>query len=142
MLAINPAAAPADKDVVRKRASGLIKQIKGGADFAALAKANSDDQSNKDKGGDLGAFERGMMVPAFEKAAFDAKAGDIVGPVETNFGFHVIKIDAVIPAKLVDLKDVKDDRRLRALVLRAKKQERFDAFVAELKAKAKIQRYV
>ena len=142
LLAVNPNASPADKELVRKRALGLLKQLKGGADFATLAKNNSDDQSNKDNGGDLGTFERGMMVPAFEKAAFDAKAGDLVGPVETNFGFHIIKIDAVIPQKLVDLKDVKDDPKLKQLILRQKKQERFDAFVAGLKASAKINKYV
>lgn len=141
LLAVNPNASPADKEAVRKRALALIKQLKGGADFAALAKNNSDDQSNKDTGGDLGAFERGMMVPAFEKAAFDAKKGDLVGPVETNFGFHIVKIDDVFPEKIVDLKDVKDDKRLRFLILRQKKQERFDAFVAGLRASAKINKY-
>ena len=142
LLAVNPNASAADKDAVRKRAQNLIAQLKKGADFATLAKNNSDDKSNAGRGGELPVFERGMMVKAFEDAAFGAKAGDIVGPVETEYGMHIIKVDQVLPQKLVDLKDVKDDPRLKALILREKKQTQFDAFVAGLKASAKINRYV
>lgn len=141
LLAINPNASASDKDAVKKRAANLIKQLKGGADFVALAKANSDDQTNKDRGGELPVFERGMMVKPFEDAAFGAKVGDIVGPVETDFGFHIIKIDQVLPQRLVELKDIQDDPRVRYLILRDKKQGRFDAFVAGLKSKAKINKY-
>ena len=142
LLAINASASAADKAAVRKRAQGLIDQLKKGADFATLAKTNSDDQSNKDDGGQLPPFERGTMVKPFEDAAFAAKKGDIVGPVETQFGFHIIKIDEVLPQKIVDLADVKDDPRLKAVILRDKKQAKFDAFVAGLRASAKINKYV
>ena len=142
LLAINPSASAADKAAVRKRAQNLIDQLKKGADFAALAKTNSDDQSNKDQGGQLPPFERGTMVKPFEDAAFAAKKGDIVGPVETQFGFHIIKINEVLPQKIVDLADVKDDPRLKAVILRDKKQDKFDAFVAGLRASAKINKYV
>ncbi len=140
LLAINPNASAADKDGVRKRAQNLVNQLKKGADFAALAKANSDDPSNKDRGGELPVFERGMMVKPFEDAAFAAKEGDVVGPVESQFGMHIIKVDKVLPQKTVDFNDVKDDPRLRAVILRDKKQDKFDAFVAGLKASAKIQK--
>lgn len=142
LLALNPNASTADKDAVRKRAQNLLAQLKKGGDFVALAKANSDDQSNKDRGGELPVFERGMMVKPFEDAAFAAKEGDVVGPVETQFGLHLIKVDKVLPQKIVDFKDVKDDPRLKAVILRDKKQDRFDAFVAGLKASAKIQKFV
>ena len=142
LLAVNPNASAADKDAVRKRAQNLVSQLKKGADFAALAKANSDDQANKDRGGELPVFERGMMVKPFEDAAFGAKEGDIVGPVESQFGMHVIKVDKVLPQKIVDFNDIKDDPRLRAVILRDKKQDKFDAFVAGLKASAKIQKSV
>ena len=142
LLAINPSASDSDKAAVRKRAQNLINQVKKGTDFATLAKNNSDDQSNKDRGGELPVFERGMMVKPFEDAAFGAKKGDIIGPVETQFGIHIIKIDDVLPQKIVELKDVKDDPRLKALILREKKQDRFDAFVAGLQASAKINKYV
>ena len=141
LLAVNPSASAADKAAVRKRAQSLIDQLKKGADFVTLAKNNSDDQSNKDSGGQLPPFERGTMVKPFEDAAFGAKKGDIVGPIETQFGMHIIKINDVLPQKIVDLKDVKDDPRLKAVILRDKKQDRFDAFVAGLQTSAKINKY-
>ena len=141
LLAINPNASAADKDAVRKRAQNLLAQLKKGADFAALAKANSDDQSNKERGGDLPIFERGMMVKPFEDAAFGAKEGALVGPIETQFGMHIIKVEKVLPQKIVDFSDIKDDPRLREVILRDKKQAKFDAFVTGLKASAKIQKF-
>ena len=74
-----------------KKAKDLLAKIKGGESFEELAKKNSLCPSGK-KGGDLGYFGRGQMVPEFEKAAFDGKKGDVVGPVKTQFGFHLIKI--------------------------------------------------
>jgi peptidyl-prolyl cis-trans isomerase C len=73
------------------KAHDLLNQIKGGASFAKLAKQNSSCPSGK-KGGDLGKFGKGQMVPEFEKAAFSAKKGETVGPVKTQFGFHLIQV--------------------------------------------------
>jgi peptidyl-prolyl cis-trans isomerase C len=73
-------------------AASLKAQIDGGADFAALAQEHSVDPGSKVKGGDLGWFEKGRMVPAFAEAAFAAEKGAVVGPVETRFGQHIIKV--------------------------------------------------
>ncbi len=77
-------------------ASALIEQarqrIAGGADFAAVAAELSEDPGSKDRGGDLGSFGRGQMVPPFEEAAFGAAPGELVGPVETDFGVHLIDV--------------------------------------------------
>ncbi len=81
----------------KKRIEGLKLQIDGGADFAALAKANSDCPS-KEKGGDLGEFTRGQMVKAFEDAAFSQEIGKVGNIVETPFGYHLIKVTAKSPA--------------------------------------------
>ena len=73
-------------------AKQLAAAVKGGADFATLAAANSIDTSNKDTGGDLGCNAKGAFVPEFEAAVASAKDGDLVGPVKTQYGYHVIKV--------------------------------------------------
>jgi peptidyl-prolyl cis-trans isomerase C len=72
-------------------ANKILKRIKDGEDFTALAKRFSSCPSRKN-GGDLGWFEKGQMVPEFEAAAFAAEKGAVVGPVKTQFGYHVIKV--------------------------------------------------
>lgn len=82
------------KEEARKKAGEILKQVKEGADFAELAKEKSDDPGTKKKGGDLGFFGEGEMVPAFEEAVFseDLKEGEIYPElVESSFGFHIIK---------------------------------------------------
>ena len=81
-----------DEAAVRARAEDLLKQARGGADFAALAKANSEDEGSAVNGGDLNYFGRGQMVPEFEQAAFSLKSGEISELVKTTFGFHIIKV--------------------------------------------------
>ena len=93
-----------------KKALSRIMDLKTRAtasDFGALAKTYSEDEGSKTKGGDLGYFGRGQMVPAFETAAFDAKAGDLVGPIKTNYGYHLIKILDRKSASTQTLDDVK-----------------------------------
>ncbi len=74
-----------------KDAAGIIDRLNKGEDFAALAKRFSRCPS-KSKGGDLGWFSKGQMVKEFEDACFNGKTGDVIGPVKTEFGYHVIKI--------------------------------------------------
>jgi len=71
----------------------LRKQILAGGDFAALAKAESDDTGSGNNGGELGSFSKGQMVPEFEAAAFSMKPGDLSEPIKTQFGYHLIKVD-------------------------------------------------
>ncbi|MEK9752368.1 MAG: peptidylprolyl isomerase [Rhodospirillaceae bacterium] len=78
-----------DKAEALKEIEDLKAEIDGGADFGELAIANSDCPSGS-RGGDLGRFGRGMMVPEFEQAAFGLDVGDVSGPVETDFGYHLI----------------------------------------------------
>lgn len=75
------------------KAEEIVKRVRGGEDFAKLAKEFSTDTSNKDKGGDLGWFGRGQMVPEFEQAAFTLKPGEVSDIVESTFGYHIIKLE-------------------------------------------------
>lgn len=82
------------EEQAKAKAEAIKKQIEGGAKFEDLAKKESDDTGSGSNGGELGAFGHGQMVPEFEKAAFEAKAGDIIGPVRTQYGYHIIKVDS------------------------------------------------
>lgn len=87
---------PNEKDLTEAealaKAQDIRKQLLAGADFATLAKAESDDTGSAAKGGDLGTFKKGQMVPAFDQAAFTLPVGEISEPVKTQFGYHIIKI--------------------------------------------------
>ncbi len=78
---------------LKAKAEELLKQIKSGADFAELAKKNSDDPGSAVKGGELGFITRGQTVPNFEKAAFSLKPGETSGVIETEYGYHIIQVE-------------------------------------------------
>ncbi len=71
----------------------LIDDIKGGADFAAVAREHSSCPSKRD-GGNLGTFGKGQMVPEFETACFEGEVGEVQGPIQTQFGFHAVEVTA------------------------------------------------
>ena len=87
-------------------AEQVYNQLKSGANFEQLAMEKSGDKSNSAKGGDLGWFTKGMMVPEFEKACFDAKVGEITKPVKTSFGYHIIKVSGKSDKRFVVEKTV------------------------------------
>ena len=75
----------------QEEALNLLTQIQNGADFGGLAKQHSSCPSGK-KGGDLGFFGRGRMVPEFDQAAFSMQVGQVSNPIKTQFGYHIIKV--------------------------------------------------
>jgi peptidyl-prolyl cis-trans isomerase D len=91
---------------VRKKAEAVLKQARAGTDFAKLAKEYSEGPTRKD-GGDLGCFSKGRMVKPFEEAAFKLKKGEISDLVKTQFGFHIIKVEDIQPAKTKTLDEVR-----------------------------------
>jgi peptidyl-prolyl cis-trans isomerase D len=76
----------------RAQLAAIRRRIEGGEDFAAVAREVSEDPGSKDRGGDLGFFGRGQMVPEFEQAAFDAQPGQLVGPIHSGLGYHLIEV--------------------------------------------------
>lgn len=105
----------AESAAIQKKAEDLLKQVKGGADFAALATKNSDDTVSAAKGGDLDWVTRGQTVPEFEQSAFSLKAGEISNLVKTMYGFHILKVEAKEDARLRPLAEVKDELRKELL---------------------------
>nr|WP_307265514.1 peptidylprolyl isomerase [Oligosphaera ethanolica] len=97
-------ASDADKAAAKKKIEDLKAQLDKGGDFAALAKEKSDCPS-KEQGGDLGAFRPGQMVKPFEDAMKSLKDGEVSGPVETQFGYHLIKAGATNVQAFADVKD-------------------------------------
>lgn len=93
----------------------IRRQIETGGDFAALAREHSDDESNAERGGNLGFFGRGRMVKAFEDAAFGAQAGDLVGPVKTDFGYHLIEVQDHRAGGLQPFEQIKASVRSRLI---------------------------
>lgn len=109
LIAVKPDATEDEKAAAKKKADDLAAQARRApARFAELAKENSQDPGSAAQGGDLGFIARdGSMVKPFEDAVFGGKEGDIIGPVRTDFGWHVIKITAITPAKTQSFDEVK-----------------------------------
>jgi|GEM_PF-396894 peptidyl-prolyl cis-trans isomerase C len=104
----------ADSDQVKAEAKKLREQLVQGADFATLARQHSKDKANAERGGDLGLFARGRMVPAFEDAAFALnKPGELSAPVKTDFGWHLIELLERQPARQRSVDEVLPELRAK-----------------------------
>jgi peptidyl-prolyl cis-trans isomerase D len=95
LVRLERGAKDAERKAATAKAEELLKQARGGADFAALAKANSQDPGSAANGGDLGYFTRDTMVKPFADAAFSMKEGELSGVVESEFGLHIIKLTGI-----------------------------------------------
>jgi len=125
-----------NKEETLIRAKAVLAEAKQGKNWDSLVVKYSQDVTNNHKGGDLGYFNRGAMVASFDSAAFAAGVGDIVGPVETVYGFHIIRIDDHKPESPLELDDDLFNK-INAMLKRAKEKELTDSFVDSLKAAAK-----
>jgi peptidyl-prolyl cis-trans isomerase C len=137
LIAVPKGADAATKAQARAKAEGILKDVKAGKDFAALAKENSADPGSAAQGGDLGFFQQGQMVGPFNDAAFSLAPGAISDIVETDFGFHIIKVAEKKPGRTIPLEEVKP--QVEQYLEQMNRQEQTEAFVDGLKAKGKIE---
>jgi len=121
----------------QKQMDDLLKRIRGGADFAALAKQYSEDPGSKDNGGELPAFPRGQMVPEFEAAAFSLTNNQVSDVVTSTYGYHVIKLLDKTPAKKVDYATVAP--KIKDFLTQQKTEKLAPAYLEKLRKAADVQ---
>lgn len=130
LITVSKQASDAERQAAKAKAEQVLQQVKQSpAKFAALAKQYSQDPGSAANGGDLGMFGRGAMVKPFEDSVFGLKVGEVSDLVQSDFGYHIIKLQAVKPAKIQPLSEVKN-----LIVQRLKSQHANDKF-AELAEK-------
>lgn len=127
-----------DGKVERKKIDELKRRLEGGAKFEDVASDASEDPASKARGGDLGVFGRGEMVPQFEKEAFKAKVGEVVGPFRTEFGWHLLRVDDHIP--LDKEAPEKALEQIRERLYANEVETQFNNYLEELKRQAHIER--
>lgn len=130
--------APAqEKQKAKEKAEALLKRLKAGEEFAAVAKKDSTCPSSA-RGGELGVFGKGQISPLFDKAAFAMKAGEQSGVVETEMGYHIIKVHERIPPSTEKLEEVRE--KIAQFLKMNQTRQAVAAFVEELRKKAKIEK--
>ena len=137
LIGVDAAATADDKKKAKEKAEALLKEVKAGKDFAELAKTSSTCPSSA-QGGDLGPFKKGQMVPPFEQAAFALKPGEVSDVVETQFGFHIIKVTEKKEGKTTPLEEVQD--KIRTYLKNQKVNKNIGEFVTGLRKKATIEK--
>jgi peptidyl-prolyl cis-trans isomerase C len=136
LIGVESSASPEVKAKAKEKAEAILKELKAGKDFAEAAKTSSTCPS-KEQGGDLGFFGKGQMVPEFEKAAFALKPGELSDVVETQFGYHIIKVTDRKGGEVPKLEDLKE--RIAAFLKGQKTQKAVFDYVTNLKKNAKIE---
>jgi len=136
LIKVAPTASAEEKAAAKEKAEKLLKQVKEGGDFAAIAKEDSDCPS-KAKGGDLGFFERGAMVKEFSDAVFAMQVGQVSDIVETQFGYHIIKATDRKPAGLTPFEKARPD--IVKMLGQTRKSRLYKQYIDKMRAEAKIE---
>jgi parvulin-like peptidyl-prolyl isomerase len=123
-------AKPVSREEASAKAESILQRVRGGADFAELARENSDDPGSKTKGGDLGYFARGQNVAAFDATAFSLAAGQVSGIVETEFGFHIIKVE--------DRRTPALDAKMQQTITNKLRKEQLEAAIDRIAARGRV----
>ena len=138
LIKVDPGTDESKKAEARKKLEGIQNRLRKGEDFEALAKEYSEGPSGP-KGGDLGYFSRGQMVKPFDEAAFGLSPGGVSDIVETQFGYHLIKVVDKKPEGMMRYEEVKD--RLQQYIKQQKVREQVNLSIENLKEKAKVERF-
>jgi peptidyl-prolyl cis-trans isomerase C len=139
LIKIDKGADEAKKSEATEKIKTIQLKLKKGEDFAALAKEFSEGPS-KNNGGDLGYFQRGQMVKSFEDVAFALKTEAVSDIVETQFGYHIIKVVDKKPEKTIAYENVKED--LAQQLKQEKTQEEVKIYIQKLREKSKIEKFL
>ncbi len=139
LVKVDATATQAQKDEARKKIESVQKKAQKGEDFATLAKTYSEGPSGP-QGGDLGYFRRGQMVKPFEEAAFNLKPNETSDIVETQFGYHLIKVVDKKPAQKMAYADVKE--RLSEHLKKQKMDSEANTYIQSLRSGAKIEKFL
>ena len=139
LIKVEPKAKESEKEDALKKIKEVQKKQKKGDDFAKLAKEYSQGPSNA-KGGDLGFFKRGQMVPAFEEVAFKLKPGEVSDIVNTRFGYHLIKVVDKKPESTVPYEEIKE--RIGQYLKQEKVQKEVKQLVEKLRKEAKVETFL
>ena len=135
MLIMGSDSSDKERKLQEKTAEEILRRIQAGENFSKLAKKYSNDVSAH-SGGQLGVVGRGMMLPEFEKAAFDLKVGEVSNIVKTVNGFHIIKCDNIIPGYTKEFKLVKSE--IKKILSSEKREKKYQEWMSELKKKSFI----
>jgi peptidyl-prolyl cis-trans isomerase C len=136
LVQVAPDASQEDKDAAKAKIDAILVQLNEGKDFGELAKEHSDCPS-KEQGGDLGFFARGMMVKSFEDVAFGLDEGGISDIVETQFGYHIIKLTGKKAERDVPFDEVKD--QLKQGLFQQKRNTEITSWIDTMKEQAQIE---
>ncbi len=120
-----------------EKINSILKRVKAGEDFSDLAKHFSEDDASKEKGGQLGGLHPDSTLPEIGEAMVKLKEGGTSGIIKSQFGFHILKLDEIIPSQLIPFSETKTD--IMNLLLKMKTRQLFKTYLADLEKKAEIQ---
>lgn len=136
LFIVDKDAAPEKKKLKRVKANEILRQIRAGKDFYKMAKKYSEDVSAS-SGGEVGLLKKGHLVREFEEVAFRLKPGEVSDVVESRYGYHIIKVDRVIPGRTKPLNEVKE--KIERILQFQNKKQKYQKWMDELKKDAMIQ---
>ena len=140
LIVVEESAAPEVKEEARKKAGALRSLLDAGQDFGELARKNSDDPGSKESGGELPWMSQGQTVPPFEAAALALEPGQTSPVVETQFGFHIIKLHEKRSAGVMPYEEV--EGRIDEFLKRRGLQQKIEAEIETLKSQGKVEVFI